>query len=223
LPNQPNITRGTLILLAPNTKDANISASNVYFTFQYNPERLIHTYNQNNPNATSDSPADPKSAPTEFFNLTLELDSLEADPSIKNPPTDSLGLHPALAMLELMMQPQTVGNQTCLPIVVFRWGAKRSIPVRLVTLNVEEKTFDSTLNPTRATVNLTLRVLDSTEISNNQGARDIFTSHHNTQASLAGDYKQQTGQPPLNGAVTGASAPAAMASSGTQVTKKVNA
>jgi hypothetical protein len=213
LPSQPNLTRGTLILLAPNAKDANISASNVYFTFQYNPERLIHTFNQNNPNATSNTPADPKSAPTEYFSLTLELDNFEADPSIQNPPADSLGLHPALAMLELMMQPQTVGNQTCLPIVVFRWGAKRSVAVRLVTLNVEEKSFDSPLNPTRATVNLTLRVLDATEINSNPGARNIFTSHQNTRASLVEGYKQQTGQAPLAGAVTGASGSSVMASS----------
>jgi hypothetical protein len=219
LPSPPNITRGTLILLASNAKDANPSAPNVFFTFQYNPEKLVHTYNQNNPNATSNIPSDPKSVPTEFFNLTLELDSIEAEYSTQNTATEGLGLHPALAVLELMMQPQTVGNQTCLPIVVFRWGAKRSIAVRLVTLNVEERSFDPTLNPARATVNLTLRVLDATEISGNQGAKGVFVNHQNTQASLVDLYKQQTGQALNIGSVLGASGAAALASSIGQIKK----
>jgi Contractile injection system tube protein len=223
LPSQPNTSRGTLILLAPNAKDANISASNVYFTFQYNPEKLIHTFNQANPNAAANTSTDQQAVPSEFFNLTFELDSIDIDPSSQDQSSANLGLHPALAMLELMIQPQVVGKQTFLPIVVFKWGAKRSVAVRLVGMSVEEKSFDEILNPTRATVTLTLRVLDATEINNNQGARNVYSSHQNTRASLVGAYVLQTGQGTVMGAsgASGLSASAGMAASAGESKQKV--
>ncbi len=194
MPSQPNINRGTLILLAPNAKDANISSTNIYFVFQYNPEKLIHTFNPALPNAVANPPGDPQSAPSEFFNLTFELDNVDTDPPNQNQNSTGLGLHPALAMLELMMQPQVGGKQSSLPIVVFKWGAKRTVPVHVVSMSVEEKLFDITLNPTRATVNLTLRVLNAAEININPGARNVFANHQNTQTSLVDSYKLQTGQ-----------------------------
>jgi hypothetical protein len=213
LPSQPNNSRGTLILLASNAKDANISASNVYFTFQYNPEKLLHTFNQANPNAAANTSTDQPVVPSEFFNLSFELDSVDLDPPSQNQSSADLGLHPALAMLEIMMQPQVVGKQTYLPIVVFKWGTKRSVPVRLVGMSVEEKSFDVTLNPTRATVNLSLRVLDAAEVNNNLGARSVYLSHQNTQASLVGAYELQTGQ----GTVMGASGAVGLSGSAASV------
>jgi hypothetical protein len=226
LPSQPSINRGTLILLAPNAKDANISATNVYFTFQYNPERLIHTFNQAMPNAAANTSTDMQAAPSEFFNLTFELDSIDSDASASQSQSSAnLGLHPGLAMLNLMMQPQIVGKQALLPIIVFKWGAKRSVPVRIVSMNVEEKSFDITLNPTRANISLTLRVLDASEINNNPGARSVFSNHQNTQASLVDAYKLQTGQAPLGGigAATGVASSSVAAASTSQSKQKVSA
>ena len=114
----------------------------------------FHTFNQNTPNAAANPSADVQGVPAEYFNLTFELDSVDLESSSQSQSSSGLGLHPALAMLELMMQPQVVGKQTFLPIVVFKWGAKRSLAVRIVGMSVEEKSFDMTLNPTRATVSL---------------------------------------------------------------------
>jgi hypothetical protein len=195
LPSQPSINRGTLILLAPNAKDSNISTINPYFVFQYNPEKLFHTFNQAASSAlAASSYADPQGAPYEVFNLTFELDSTETDPSFQNQSSAGFGLHPALAMLELMMQPQIVGKQTSLPIVVFRWGAKRTVAVRFLSMNIEEKSFDITLNPTRANVSIVMRVLNASEINNNPGARNVCTSQENVRATLVDMYKLQTGQ-----------------------------
>lgn len=200
MPNQPSINRGTLILLAPDAKDATISSKNIFFTFQYNPEKLLHTFNQIPLLATGASqPSDSQGVASEFFNLTFELDSTDLDPPLQNQTSADLGVHPALAMLEFMMQPQVVGNQTCMPIVVFKWGTKRSLAVRLVGMSVEEKSFDFTLNPTRATVNLTLRVLDVSEVGNNLGARSVCLNHQNVRATLVDSYKLQSGQSTLQG------------------------
>jgi hypothetical protein len=223
LPSQPSINRGTLILLAPNATDATISSKNVYFVFQYNPERLLHTFNQALPSTLGSNTTDSQCPPAELFNLTFELDSIEIDASFTNQSSANIGLHPALAMLEMMMQPQAVGKQTSMPIVVFKWGAKRSVAVHLVSMSVEEKSFDVTLNPTRATVNLTLRVLDIAEINNNPGAKNVCLNHQNVQATLVDVYKVQTGQANVqSGSVLGVSGSVGAGSS-VESKKKISA
>ena len=225
MPSQPSINKGTLILLAPNAKDASVSSKNVFFAFQYNPEKLLHTFNQA---ATStlgaNISADPQGTPTELFNLTFDLDSLDSDAPSQNQSSASLGLHPALAMLELMMQSQVIDKQTSMPIVVFKWGAKRSVAVRFVSMSIEEKSFDVTLNPTRATVSLTLRVLDAAEINNNPGARDVCLSHQSVRATLVDAYKLQTGQANPQAASDKSSVSASVAAaSGVQSKTKISA
>jgi hypothetical protein len=216
LPSQPNINRGTLILLAPNAKDASISPKNIFFVFQYNPEKLLHTFNQTASSPLgANTPEDLEGIPTELFYLTLDLDSIEIDASTQNQSSVNLGLHPALAMLELMMQPRIVAGKTCMPIVVFKWGAKRSVAVHVLSMSVEEKSFDVTLNPTRASVSLCLKVLGVAEIGNNPGARDVCLSHENVRVTLVDAYKLQTTQagPQGTGDKSSVSASAAAVSS----------
>ncbi len=211
LPSQPNSHKGTLVLLAPNAKDANFGGGNSYFVFQYNPEKLLHTFNPPTVSAANTT-VNPQIQLQEYFNITFELDSTDLDPQDQNQTATDLGIHPSLAMLELMMQPQNAGNQKLAPIVVFNWGTKRSVAVHVVSMSVEEQEFDMGLHPVRATANLTLRVLDASEVGNNTGARTVCTGHQSTRATLADAYKIQTGQGGVGG-VTGASA-AASATSG---------
>jgi Contractile injection system tube protein len=201
-----NINRGTLILLAPNAEDASISQQNIFFIFQYNPEKLLHTFNQSFSSAIAPNTLDPPGFPVELFNLTFELDSTDLDPPSQNQTATNFGIHPALAMLELMMQPQVVGKQPSLPIVVFKWGSNRSVPVRLISISVEEQSFDAILNPTRAVVSLTLRVLGASEVNGNPGAQSIFSSHQGVRATLVDAYKLQTGQATFGSGVGVASA-----------------
>jgi hypothetical protein len=198
LVNQPSINRGTLILLAPDATEPTIVAGtkNVYFTFQYNPEKLLHTFNPAIQPASAKE-TDIQCPPTEFFNLTFELDSVDIEQTIKKSIAPDFGLHPALAMLELMMQPQTNDKQTVMPIVVFRWGQKRQIPVYLVSMSVEEKTFDQTLNPTRASATIILRVLSASEIKDNQAAKKALATHQYDRSTLVEVYKAETDQAPV--------------------------
>jgi len=188
-------------MLAANAVNAIASSSNYYFVFQYNPEKLLHTFNQN---TTSQNTTPNQQTQGEFFSLTFELDSVDFDDATHAQTASQFGIHPALAMLEAMMQPQKAGSQTVQPIVVFNWGAKRSVAVRIVNLCVEEQSFDAALNPTRATVNLTLRVLDAIEVSGSTGAKNVCETHRTTLASLVNVYKAQTGQSG-GGATAGAS------------------
>jgi hypothetical protein len=197
LVNQPSVNRGTLILLAPDATEPTIVAGtkNIYFTFQYNPEKLLHTFNPAIQPASAKE-TDLKYPPTEFFNLTFELDSVDKELSIKKTIAPDFGLHPALAMLELMMQPQTKDKQTVMPIVVFRWGLKRQIPVYLVSMSVEEKTFDQALKPTRASVSLILRVLSALDAKDNQAAKKALAAHQYDTSTLVEVYKAETDQAP---------------------------
>jgi hypothetical protein len=192
-----SVNKGTLILLAPDAKNADVSSKNVAFTFQFNPDKLQHTFNQPSPTPQGvEQTSASQGSIVELFNLTFELDNIDVDSTSQN---TELGLHPTLAMLELMMQPQTLGKQTVMPIVVFSWGAKRAVPVRVVSMDVEEESFDATLNPMRATVNICLRVLDAAEVNGNAGAKSIYLSRQSTRATLVDAYKVQTGQftPPV--------------------------
>ena len=195
--NRPSLNRGTLILLASDATEPTISEKNIYFTFQYNPEKLFHTFNPAIQSASAKE-SDIQCPPTEFFNLTFELDSVDVDPSTKKSVAPDFGLHPALAMLEQMMQPQTKDNQTVMPIVVFRWGQKRSLPVYLVSMSVEEKNFDQILNPTRASATIIFRVLSALEAKDNQAAKKALAAHQYDRSTLVDVYKNETDQVPVN-------------------------
>ena len=195
--NQPSINRGILILLAPDATDASVNSNNTYFSFQYNPEKLLHTFNPLMQH-TSDIEKENKFTLSEFFNLAFDLDSIEIEAGMKKQIVPDYGLHPALAMLEQMIQPQKKGNQTSMPIIIFKWGQKRILPVQLISMSIEEKTFDQTLNPTRANVSIVLKVLSDNEIQANHAAKKIFANHRNDRAMLAEFYKSQTGQAPTS-------------------------
>ena len=187
-----------MVLLDANATDPAPSAKNIYFSFQYNPEKLNHTINQPSLDPATQN-RNQQASLTEFFNLSFDLDSIDIDASAQGQISNDFGLHPALAMLQLMTKPQTIGSgKPSLPIVVFKWGAKRSVAAQIVSLFVEEKAFDLTLNPTRATVNLTLRVLDDSDVLGNQAARKVVAAHEETKKGLVEVYKSQTGQTPAS-------------------------
>lgn len=195
----PNINRGVLILLDPKA-NSYTDRANSYFAFKYNPERLVHTFSQNAPSLPSGNlTPNMGGQPSEYFGLTFDLDSVDLDSQNQSQIAADLGIHPALAMLELMMQPQTADNKIVLPIVVFKWGSKRLVVANVVNMSVEEKTFDQTLNPIRATISLTLRVLNVSEVGNNAAAKSVCLGHQNTRITLADAYRFQTGQGGFSG------------------------
>jgi hypothetical protein len=125
--------------------------------------------------------------PAETFTLALELDAtdeLEAD----NPVAKRTGVADRLAAIEMLMYPPgdsllsglaasvsaavsggiSVGGFNALsaverkdaPVVLFFWGPGRIVPVRIMSLSVEEQQFSTTLYPVRAKAMIGLRVLD---------------------------------------------------------------
>lgn len=155
--------KGALHALKPNSKDL----GELFFVFQYNPEMLTRTIVFLNQDGTLiDNSNRDKTVPTHFINLTLYLDAADQGKDAeKNKISDESGLHPSLAVLESMMYPQAEeGKQVEQPVLLFVWGPKRILPVRIASLKVSEEAFDANLNPIKAKIDLCMRALDRSEL-----------------------------------------------------------
>jgi hypothetical protein len=95
--------------------------------------------------------------------------------------TETFGISPQLSTLELMAVPKTQsvlgGLVTALlggpsgsfaffsedrnpPIILFVWGRKKVLPVNITNMVIKEEEFNTNLDPTRATVSVTLEVIE---------------------------------------------------------------
>src|SRR4029453_4785783 len=93
--------------------------------------------------------------PTETIAVDIELDAtdqLEKGDALAG----SLGIHPALASLEMLLYPKSFGlilNSALLagglrpiiepaaPLVLFVWGVKRVLPVQISSMSIAEDFF----------------------------------------------------------------------------------
>lgn len=189
--------------------------------FQYNPEQLSRTLasraapaEASNVGAAREDAQRVLGPPVETINLSVELDATDqlAEPA-KNPQIVLLGLHPALAALELLLYPssaQVLRNQTLaqagtaqicpadVPLVMFIWGPSRILPVHLTSFSVTEDAFDQRLNPIRAKVTLGLKVLTYMDLKNTsigynaylatQTQKEVFA-----RLNMVGSAQQLTG------------------------------
>lgn len=145
----------------------------------------------NNPDDTPSNPLSITGPPEEKFSFNLVMDAGDtiADGS---PVTAGLaalnGVYPRLAALEMLLFPTApkggglVGSVSSalglsakpaatavpaamLPTVFFVWGPGRIAPVRISTLTITEKIYDSLLlTPTHAEAQMELKVLTATEL-----------------------------------------------------------
>jgi hypothetical protein len=95
--------------------------------------------------------------------------------------TQMFGVAPQLSTLELMMTPKNQGllsgaasallgtaSQSYAfcdeaknpPIILFVWGRKKVLPVNITSMSITEEEFSTDLNPIRATVNVSLEVIE---------------------------------------------------------------
>jgi hypothetical protein len=153
--------------------------------FQYNPETLHRTL----------SIADQVTQYKETIKFTLSLDASDA---LEHGDTtaSSVGIYPALSALEMLLQPaeNTGGFLTDLwswitprdrPFTLFVWGAHRVLPIRVLQLVIREQMFDATLNPIRASIDVTLETLGDAELNRIPRAKAIMDSHRSKIESLA--------------------------------------
>jgi hypothetical protein len=217
-PGSPKLLKGALAVYESHTPGTQPQL----IVFQFNPDQLRRTLTRRTPPAEAGNTGAAKEdvlrapgPPVEAINLTVELDATdqlgEANP---NQTVVEHGLHPALAILEMMLYPPTFRVQENdqlasqgevqispaeLPLVLLVWGKSRVVPVMLTNFSVSEEAFDTHLNPIRAKVELGLRVLTYIELQASSLGRDAFLSYQREKESLAGQYQAGGGEDRLRG------------------------
>jgi hypothetical protein len=180
-PRSPRIKKGAFVQFDQQ------SAPGRVITFQYNPETLCRKLEANTKG----------SLPRETITFTLILDATD---SLENsqPVTVESGIYPQLSALELLLYPQNseqrhssflgislfrrANNQ---PFILFVWGQKRILPVRLTELHIIEKMFDPNLNPIRASIEITMQVLNDEDFPRGHKGYDYWKSHLTTKITMA--------------------------------------
>lgn len=200
-PGSPRLLKGAIVALDPST---NRVVSTI--AFQYNPETLSRTLQiqalENEAGARSEA-LRLKGAPVETIKLDVEIDATDHLEKAEKTAT-SLGIYPQLSALEILIYPtsrQVSSNMQRAdrgmlevipmeaPMTLLVWGKKRVLPVRLTDFSITEEAYDVNLNPIRAKVSLSLRVLNYDDLPWGQRGARLFLSHHREKESMAKKVK----------------------------------
>ncbi|TAH37117.1 MAG: hypothetical protein EYC70_09050 [Planctomycetota bacterium] len=170
--------------------------------FQYNPSELTRRLDAQTP---GQGQADRSEAmrltgpPVETIDLKVEIDAtdqLEKGDGLAG----AMGIHPQLAALEMLLYPKSalvIANTVLAaagtielvppeaPLTLLVWGASRVLPVRLTQFSITEEAFDPQLNPIRASVSLSLRVLSYSDLSLTHPGYYLFLAHQIMKETMA--------------------------------------
>lgn len=197
--NSPRVIKGGLVLLEPAS-----SKVRQVIPLQYNPDTLTRTLQVQ----AAGGEAANRSEAMRFKGPAIETLRLEAEIDA----TDQLefprqhqavlahGIQPHLAALELLAHPssgQLIDRNTQAasgtleiapieaPLLLFVWGPSRVVPVRLTEFSITEEAFDPLLNPIRAKVGLSLRVLTVDDLGFAHRGGSLFMTYLQTKERLA--------------------------------------
>ena len=171
----PLLVKGAILVLEPNT---GIPLSTI--NFEYNPETIKRSLQ---PQSVGDQPDRTevlrlKGPPLETISCEIEIDATDLL-AAQDPATMTYGIAPQLSTLELLVYPSSavlianevlsvVGTIEILPmssnLTIFIWGPNRVTPVRITGIEIAEEAFDPKLNPIRAKVSLSMRVLNVNDV-----------------------------------------------------------
>jgi hypothetical protein len=194
-PNSPRLQKGAIIGLDPFNPLASV------IVFQYNPDTMTRTITAQTTGGDSDrgEALRLKGPPQETIKLDVEIDAteqLERGDGIAG----SMGVYPALASLEMLLYPKSalvIANEVLLnvgiievippeaPLTLFIWGVNRILPVRLTELSITEEAYDPNLNPIRAKVGLSLRVLNYHDLGLLSVGGTLFMAHQIAKEVMA--------------------------------------
>ena len=174
-PPGPHVLKGALVGIDLFSPLASV------IVFQYNPNTLTRQIQPRGMTANEGARSEAQrltGAPVETISMDVDIDAadqLEQSSST----TVYAGIYPQLSALEMLVYPKStlvVANTVLAakgmieligppaPITILVWGLWRVVPVRVEALAVTEEAHDNRLNPTRARVELTLRVLTYSDL-----------------------------------------------------------
>lgn len=193
-PGSPRVTKGAVVGIDPLSPLANV------IVFQYNPDSLTRSLETTGTGGSGKAEQYRISgAPKEQIKVSIEIDATDQLASA-NPVATSLGVHPQLAALEMLMYPRAtrvvsnaflaaLGTIEIVPpepiMTLFIWGVRRVLPVRITSFSVTEEQHDTQLNPIRAKVELSMQVLSYNDFTITQPGFHLFLSHQVTKEVMA--------------------------------------
>ncbi|MEX8521102.1 MAG: hypothetical protein AB3X44_21570 [Leptothrix sp. (in: b-proteobacteria)] len=201
--NTPHILKAAIVLVDPGT---GILPSPLVITLQYNPDSLSRSLQIKSIGEGGDhsEALRLKGPPVETIKLEAEIDATDQlEVPEQNAVTLEFGIAPQLAALEALAYPtsrQLASNNQAAgrgvleilpmetPLALFVWSKLRVLPVRLTELSVTEDAFDTRLNPIRAKVSLSLRVLSVDDLGFDHKGGNLFMSHLAQKEQLAARF-----------------------------------
>lgn len=198
LSNFPRVLKGAIVVLDPTS---NTITSTIYF--QYNPETLTRTLQAQVVGKEGGDRSEAlrlKGAPIETIKLDAELDTAGPLSQTEQDNAIRLGIYPQLSALETLIYPKSAQVESNMaqaeqgileivpmeaPMTLLVWGTNRVLPVRLTNFSITEEAYDVHLNPIRAKVSLSLRVLNYDDLPGKHPAMKLFKVHHKAKEQLA--------------------------------------
>jgi hypothetical protein len=171
---------------------------------QYTPDQLTRSLQVQ---SVTGDPADRSEAlrlkgpPIETFKLEAEIDATDQlEFPEQNPTAVQVGIFPQLAVLESLITPpgaQLTSADSLLnggaveiaameaPLALFVWSVQRVVPVRVTEFSITEEAFDTSLNPIRAKLSMTLRVLSVNDLGFAHRGGKLFMAYLANKEALA--------------------------------------
>jgi hypothetical protein len=197
-PRSPKLTRAGLVLIDPEGGQVVRIVA-----LQYAADTLRRSIE---PRAVSDE--QDRSAALRLIGPAVETITLEAvldatdqlEKPDEHAEATASGIFPALAALETLLHPtsaqlerqkaQAAAGAFSIapaetPLALFVWSRHRVAPVRLTGLSVVEEFFDPALNPIRATLTLSLRVLTVEDLGFAHRGGGLFMAYLRAKEALA--------------------------------------
>jgi hypothetical protein len=201
-PRSPQILKAGLVMLQPPA----FTVRRI-IVLQYNPDQLSRTLQVQSVTGDTGDRSEAlrlRGPPVETFKLEAELDATDQlefpQAGKQNQDAVDVGLFPQLSALEALISPTSDQIQAAdnllqagaveiapmeAPLTLFVWSAHRVAPVRVTEFSVTEEAFDITLNPTRAKVSLSLRVLSVNDLPFDHRGASLFLGYLKTKEGLA--------------------------------------
>ncbi len=191
----PRLVKGAIIAIEPSQPVATV------IEFQYNPETMSRNL-ESQIGSEGGGRAEAlrlSGPPKETISLDVVInatDQLEKGDSTAT----KHGIYPQLSALEMLLYPKSslvnanaaqlqLGTIEIIPpeapLTLFRWGAQRVVPVNLTSFSITEEAYDTQLNPIRAKVALSMRVLTYDDLPQTNDGYGIFLAHQAMKERLA--------------------------------------
>jgi hypothetical protein len=205
-PNSPRLLRGGIVLVDPDSGQVRR-----VIAMQYNPDTLTRTLQ---PQAVTGDGQDRSQAlrlkgpPVETIKLDAEIDAADQlEFPDQNPNVVQFGIAPQLAELETLLYPpsgrllannalQAAGTLEITPVqaplTLLVWSRQRVVPVRLTDCTITEEAFDPQLNPQRAKVSLSMRVLSVDDLGFDNKGGALYLIYQQNKERLAQLAKSAT-------------------------------